>query len=135
MSFINKQESPRVIKTHLPLEFLPDDLEKKSKVIYIVRNPKDTCVSFHYFMKMVTQSGYSGSLKDMIRLFSEGKGFLSIVNIKNVSKYYISILFSSIWTMACTCGQFYKQKRCSCHSLRRIIKRKLILLTIFKRFK
>ncbi len=29
---INKMPSPRIIKTHMPLELLPDDVEKKSKV-------------------------------------------------------------------------------------------------------
>lgn len=37
MNFTNKMESPRILKTHLPYEFLPDDIENKSKVIYIVR--------------------------------------------------------------------------------------------------
>ena len=42
--------SPRVIKTHLPLEFLPPNLLETCKVIFVGRRPKDCCVSyFHYF--------------------------------------------------------------------------------------
>jgi len=32
LKVINKMQSPRIIKTHMPLELLPDDVEKKSKV-------------------------------------------------------------------------------------------------------
>jgi hypothetical protein len=73
IKYINNLESPRIIKTHLPIEFLPDDIENKSKVVYIVRNPKDTCVSFYHFIKMITHAGYTGNIQDMIRLFIEGK--------------------------------------------------------------
>jgi len=40
--------SPRVIKTHLPFEFLPPKLLDTCKVIFVCRNPKDTCVSFYH---------------------------------------------------------------------------------------
>lgn len=70
---INKMESPRVIKTHLPIELLPNDLEKKSKVVYVVRNPKDVCVSFYYFIKMVKLVGFDGAMSDMINLFIDGQ--------------------------------------------------------------
>jgi hypothetical protein len=30
IKYINNLESPRIIKTHLPIEFLPDDIENKS---------------------------------------------------------------------------------------------------------
>jgi hypothetical protein len=32
IKFIDKMKSPRVIKTHLPIEFLPDNVENQSKV-------------------------------------------------------------------------------------------------------
>ena len=40
--------SPRVIKTHLPFEFLPPKLLDTCKVIFVGRNPKDVCVSFYH---------------------------------------------------------------------------------------
>ena len=46
---IEKMDSPRVIKTHLPFEFLPPNLLDICKVIYVARNPKDCCVSWVYF--------------------------------------------------------------------------------------
>merc|ERR1711983_637845 len=38
---------PRLIKTHLSYEMLPHQVsEKKPKLIYVTRNPRDTVVSF-----------------------------------------------------------------------------------------
>lgn len=41
--------SPRLIKTHLPMQLLPKDIwTKKPKIIYVVRDPRDAFVSsFH----------------------------------------------------------------------------------------
>ena len=57
----------------MPIELLPDDVEKKSKVVYVLRNPKDVAISFFYFVRMNTESGYTGGMVDFIRLFKEGK--------------------------------------------------------------
>ena len=46
--YIENMESPRFIKTHYPLCFLPEDLLKTCKVIYVARNVKDACVSLFY---------------------------------------------------------------------------------------
>ena len=45
---------PRTIKTHLPLCYWKDALDKSpgTKVIPTVRNPKDTLVSFYHFCRM-----------------------------------------------------------------------------------
>ncbi|KAJ8245629.1 hypothetical protein GJAV_G00272790 [Gymnothorax javanicus] len=44
---------PRVIPTHLPQNMVPRQvLSKNCKVIYVIRNPKDTAVSmFHYYQQ------------------------------------------------------------------------------------
>ncbi|XP_071506168.1 sulfotransferase 1C2-like [Diadema antillarum] len=46
----NKMASPRVMKTQLPPQFLPKQLqEKNAKVICVARNPKDVAVSYFHF--------------------------------------------------------------------------------------
>ncbi|KAF2899022.1 hypothetical protein ILUMI_07154 [Ignelater luminosus] len=45
----NQKSRPRFIKTHLPFSLLPDQLRngtKTPKIIYVVRNPKDACISY-----------------------------------------------------------------------------------------
>ncbi|XP_071488942.1 sulfotransferase 1A1-like isoform X1 [Diadema antillarum] len=51
MEKIKKAPSPRVIQTHLRLKYMPQNVLKKAKVIYVGRNPKDTAVSWFKFLK------------------------------------------------------------------------------------
>ncbi|XP_070578870.1 sulfotransferase 1E1-like [Ptychodera flava] len=51
-----KASSPRLMKSHLPFDYFPkqakhDDLSKKCKVIYVARNPKDSCVSLFHMLR------------------------------------------------------------------------------------
>ncbi|XP_033123844.1 sulfotransferase 1C2-like isoform X2 [Anneissia japonica] len=46
------KDKPRVLMTHVPVDILPKEVfEGKGKVVYVVRNPKDTAVSFWHFVK------------------------------------------------------------------------------------
>ncbi|XP_032786849.2 sulfotransferase 1E1 [Daphnia magna] len=73
LAAIKKTEGPRFIKTHLPLSLLPKSaLENGTKVIYIVRNPKDVAVSYYYFLRMATFVGYRGGIKDFVNKFIKG---------------------------------------------------------------
>ncbi|KAJ8040142.1 Sulfotransferase family cytosolic 1B member 1 [Holothuria leucospilota] len=58
---VNEKKSPRVITTHLPWQFLPKQVteQKKGKVIYVMRNPKDVLASNCRFLL-----GSSGKGKD-----------------------------------------------------------------------
>ncbi|XP_070561101.1 sulfotransferase 1B1-like [Ptychodera flava] len=50
---IERVARPRLLKSHLPYQFFPTQaLEKKCKIIYIVRNPKDTAVSYYYHYRL-----------------------------------------------------------------------------------
>jgi len=46
VDYANNLKSPRIIKSHMPFALLPKNLLDTAKVIYVCRNPKDTCVSF-----------------------------------------------------------------------------------------
>jgi len=63
---VENMKRPRFIKSHLPWELLPKKIrtgEKKPKVIHVVRNPMDTCVSFFY------HSGFLESFSGDFNLF------------------------------------------------------------------
>nr|XP_023014300.1 sulfotransferase family cytosolic 1B member 1-like [Leptinotarsa decemlineata] len=54
VEYVNNLPSPRFIKTHLPYQLLPTEMQKvKPKMIYIMRNPKDLCVSFFHHCKLL----------------------------------------------------------------------------------
>jgi hypothetical protein len=60
--------SPRFIKSHLPVAFLPDDIwVKKPKMVYVRRNPKDVIVS--YFHHWHNFAGYTGTVEDYAKDF------------------------------------------------------------------
>ncbi|XP_071445167.1 luciferin sulfotransferase-like [Hetaerina americana] len=70
VAFLSTLESPRFIKTHLPWDLLPEQLKsKKPKIVYIARNPKDSCVSYFHHCRLL--EGYKGSFADFVHLFLE----------------------------------------------------------------
>lgn len=74
-SVIEEMTTSRVLKTHLPLNLLPNGMMIKSndghKMIYVARNPKDAVISqFHHFKNI---HGYVGSLTDMMEGYLEGE--------------------------------------------------------------
>ena len=61
--------SPRVIKTHLPLEMLPPKLLDTCKVIFVGRNPKDCCVSFYHHHQLFPDYKFNGTFEDFATMF------------------------------------------------------------------
>ncbi|CAG9821981.1 unnamed protein product [Phaedon cochleariae] len=54
VEYVKSLPSPRFIKTHLPYQLLPTEIDKvKPKIIYTMRNPKDLCVSYYYHCKLL----------------------------------------------------------------------------------
>ena len=73
--FVNTFETlprPRTIKTHMPVQFLPDDIWiKKPKMIYCSRDPRDVAISLYHFNKHYA----SQSLNDFLDYFMSDKLF------------------------------------------------------------
>ena len=53
------------------MEFLPDALLQKRKVVYVARNPKDAAVSYYYHSKNIPLHGFTGTVEELIDLFME----------------------------------------------------------------
>uniref|UniRef100_A0A1B6DEM3 Sulfotransferase domain-containing protein n=1 Tax=Clastoptera arizonana TaxID=38151 RepID=A0A1B6DEM3_9HEMI len=72
ISMVENLTSPRFIKTHLPWCLLPKEIYSvKPKIIYVARNPKDMCVSYYHFLKLV--HNMEGSFTDFCELMLAGK--------------------------------------------------------------
>ncbi|KAJ8982719.1 hypothetical protein NQ317_019510 [Molorchus minor] len=74
IKYCKSLKSPVCLKTHLPWCLMPKHIQegtRKPKIIYVTRNPKDTCVSYFNHAKLL--EGYSGTFDDFCRLFLAGK--------------------------------------------------------------
>ncbi|XP_033205932.1 sulfotransferase 2 [Bombus vancouverensis nearcticus] len=68
VKYVMKMQRPRYVKSHLPFDLLPQQIhQKKPKVIYVARNPKDTCVSFYHYCKKF--HNIVGSFEEFADLF------------------------------------------------------------------
>ena len=67
--------SPRVIPTHVPFRLYPKTvLERHSKRVYVVRNPKDVAVSFYHHHRSHKVLGqYQGTWDDFFECFLNGQ--------------------------------------------------------------
>ncbi|NWI18096.1 ST3A1 sulfotransferase, partial [Crypturellus soui] len=67
--------SPRVFITHLPYYLTPRDLRnKRARVIYVTRNPKDVLVSYFHFSKIMTTLEEVPDFNLFMERFLAGKG-------------------------------------------------------------
>lgn len=54
LEYIEKLEPIRYIKSHLPYHLLPTQIQTaKPKIVYVARNPKDMCVSYYHYCKLI----------------------------------------------------------------------------------
>ncbi len=69
-------KEPRIIKTHLPLELLKENIDKfpNMKIIQTIRNPKDTLVSAYHMIRMTKNLGaFNGTWDQFFEMFKSGK--------------------------------------------------------------
>lgn len=70
---LEKTTSPRVVKTHLPIDLLPKSFWKNHfKTIYVARNPKDVAVSFYHFDLMNSLHPHPGTWEEYLEKFMTG---------------------------------------------------------------
>ncbi|XP_044758916.1 uncharacterized protein LOC123316764 [Coccinella septempunctata] len=73
LKYLEQDKTRRVIKTHLPLELLPDDIIKKGcKIIYICRDPKDVSVSYFLLQSSLRHIKFSGDFEKYLQFFRNG---------------------------------------------------------------
>ncbi|KAM3617682.1 uncharacterized protein V6R79_009594 [Siganus canaliculatus] len=71
---MNLTTSPRLIKTHFPVQFVPKSFwEQNCKMIYVGRNAKDNAVSFYHFDRMNMAEPEPGEWSSYLQRFMEGK--------------------------------------------------------------
>lgn len=88
INYVSKKRGSRCIKTHLPWELLPLAIQtrkSKSKILYICRNPKDTCVSYYHHCRVA--EGFAGTFEDFCELFMAGRVSFSPY-LKHVKEFW-----------------------------------------------
>ena len=72
--------APRVFKTHLPYDLVPKPRNKaaKPRYIYVMRNPKDTAVSFYHHHQLHPITTHR-SWDEYFEFFIKGGGILSLL--------------------------------------------------------
>ncbi|NP_991183.1 sulfotransferase family 1, cytosolic sulfotransferase 4 [Danio rerio] len=70
----NLPTSPRLIKTHLPVQLVPKSFwEQNSRVVYVARNAKDNAVSYFHFDRMNMVQPDPGDWDSYLDKFMQGQ--------------------------------------------------------------
>ncbi|XP_046451193.1 luciferin sulfotransferase-like isoform X2 [Daphnia pulex] len=77
VNVIERIPSPRVIKSHLPFSLLHPQLLDISKVIYVVRHPKDVIVSYFHHHKLFNRHGFLGDVELFAQYFMNDEVYYS----------------------------------------------------------
>ncbi|XP_059499280.1 uncharacterized protein LOC125450361 isoform X3 [Stegostoma tigrinum] len=71
---IQKMDSPRMIKTHLPFQLIPKSFwEQDCKAIVVARNAKDNVVSYFHFHRMDQVMPHPGTWQEFLQKFMDGQ--------------------------------------------------------------
>ncbi|XP_060678904.1 sulfotransferase 1C4-like [Hemiscyllium ocellatum] len=74
IELLEKMESPRTVKTHLPFQLVPKSFwEQDCKVIVVARNAKDNAVSYFHFHRMCQNMPHPGTWQEFLQNFMDGQ--------------------------------------------------------------
>ena len=76
LDVVRNLPSPRPMNTHLPYRWLPTQhIENGGKIVHVLRNPKDVCVSAYHHTKTSMELGEIGDFKTFYdEIFMNPKG-------------------------------------------------------------
>ncbi|XP_025757630.1 cytosolic sulfotransferase 3 isoform X3 [Oreochromis niloticus] len=93
--------TPRLIKTHLPVQFVPKSFwEQRCRVVYVARNAKDNAVSYFHFERMDSGMPEPGDWSTFLLNFMEGKSEFSVVlpqKEENMFSFYLQCKHSVVF--------------------------------------
>ncbi|XP_037699927.1 amine sulfotransferase-like [Choloepus didactylus] len=70
----SKRASPRIFCSHIPYYLAPKGLKnKKAKIVYVYRNPKDVLISYYYFTNLVVSLQATENVEQFMKRFLDGK--------------------------------------------------------------
>ena len=79
---IRSLPSPRILNSHYPCKQIPKGIvEKGTKIIHVMRNPKDASVSFYHHMKSMIGGPFLESFQDFLPLMLGDYGICKFRNL------------------------------------------------------
>lgn len=92
--FFAEMAQQRFIKTHLPFRILPPSImEKRAKVVYVARHPRDVVVSYYHLNKLYRTQGYVNDFNTFFEYFMK-----DLCELKHFSpESYASLLPNPMW--------------------------------------
>ena len=83
---VDALSEPRVYASHLLFDLLPPAIKNNEiKIINLLRNPKDTAISYHKFITNISQEDYSGNFNGFLNAFLGDKCRYNIDRVKVVT--------------------------------------------------
>ena len=74
LDLISNLDPPRVLFTHYPFDYLPDEVKDgRTKIVHLYRNPKAVIVSMYFMLKTVGVVDGDFTIESMIQRFLNKK--------------------------------------------------------------
>ena len=75
LSVLDSLPSPRILNTHLSFKYIPTKhVQNKGKIVHMIRNPKDICVSLYHHARRDVVMNYDVPWETYFENWVSGKG-------------------------------------------------------------